>query len=77
MSEYVEYGGMTDLQYKGMLIDQLNNWQDILKSLPDISENTAVREEIERQIKIIEEKMRFWSHFKQGFTEKHKRLFIS
>ena len=57
MSEYVEYGGMTDLQYKGMLIDQLKNWQDILKSLPDISENTDVREKIERQIKIIEEKM--------------------
>ena len=47
MNEYYEAVGMTDLQYKGMLIDQLYVWRDLLGSLPDISENTAVRKKIE------------------------------
>ena len=47
MNEYYEAEGMTDLQYKGMLIDQLYVWRDLLGSLPDISENTAVRKKIE------------------------------
>ncbi len=49
--------GMTDSQYKGMLLDQLENWQEILE-LAEKSGNALIQEKAEKQIKKIEEKLK-------------------
>ena len=50
--------GMTNEQYKGMLLDELEDWQadlEIAKSTND----TKVIEKAEKQIKKINEKLKF------------------
>lgn len=40
---------MTDNQYKGMLLDQLEDWQEIL-DLVIAAENTEIQKKAEKQI---------------------------
>ena len=41
--------GMTDNQYKGMLLDQLEDWQEIL-DLAIEAGNTEIQKKVEKQI---------------------------
>lgn len=50
--------GMTNEQYKDILLDQLDAWERILAILGK-AVNTEVQEEIERQIAKINEKLKF------------------
>lgn len=50
--------GMTDNQYKGMLLDQLEDWQEIL-DLAIAAENTEIQKKAEKQIAKINEKLKF------------------
>lgn len=50
--------GMTDIQYKGMLLDQLADWQRIL-NLAIKAGNTEIQKEVEILIARINEKLKF------------------
>ncbi len=50
--------GMTDNQYKGMLLDQLEIWERIL-DMAKAANNTDIQVEVERQIAKINEKLKF------------------
>ena len=50
--------GMTNEQYKGLLIDQRQAWQDLKRLLEDGKEEEA-REKVEKQLRNIEEKLEF------------------
>ena len=50
--------GMTDNQYKGMLLDQLEVWQRIL-DMAKAAGNTEIQDEVEKQIAKINEKLKF------------------
>lgn len=50
--------GMTDTQYKGMLLDQLEAWKRIL-DMALKAKNTEIQNEVEKQIAIINEKLKF------------------
>ena len=50
--------GMTDNQYKGMLLDQLEDWQEIL-DLAIAARNTEIQKKAEKQIAKINEKLKF------------------
>ncbi len=50
--------GMTDNQYKGMLLDQLEIWERIL-SMAKAADNTDIQVEVEKQITKINEKLKF------------------
>lgn len=50
--------GMTDNQYKGMLLDQLEDWQEIL-DLAITAGNTEIQKKAEKQIAKINEKLKF------------------
>ena len=50
--------GMTDNQYKGMLLDQLEIWERILSMAKDAG-NTDIQVEVEKQIAKINEKLKF------------------
>ncbi len=50
--------GMTDSQYKGMLLDQLEGWQRIL-DMAIKAGNTEIQKEVENQIAKINEKLKF------------------
>ena len=52
--------GMTDNQYKGMLLDQLEDWQEIL-DLAIAAGNTEIQKKAEKQIAKINEKLKFSS----------------
>ena len=52
------YVGMTDNQYKGMLLDQLQNWRKIL-DMAIAAGNTDIQKEVEMQIAVIKEKLKF------------------
>lgn len=49
---------MTNEQYKGMLIDELEDWQEVLE-LAKESDNQKIIEKADKQIKKITEKMKF------------------
>ena len=49
--------GMTD-KYKGMLLDQLEDWQEVL-DLAIKAGNTEIQEKVEKQIRKINEKLKF------------------
>ena len=60
--------GMTDNQYKGMLLDQLEDWQEIL-DLAIAAGNTEIQKKAEKQIAKINEKLKslprgkgLWKH---------------
>lgn len=50
--------GMTDNQYKGMLLDQLEIWQEILEMAIKAG-NTEIQEKVEKQIEKTNEKLKF------------------
>lgn len=50
--------GMTDSQYKGMLVDQLEVWERILRMAKD-GGNADIQAEVENQIAKINEKLKF------------------
>ena len=50
--------GMTDYQYKGMLLDQLEDWQEVLDLAVEAG-NTEILEKVEKQIAKINEKLKF------------------
>lgn len=50
--------GMTDNQYKGMLLDQLEIWQEILE-LAVKAGNTEIQEKVKKQIAKTNEKLKF------------------
>ncbi len=50
--------GMTDNQYKGMLLDELEDWQEVLE-LAREAKNEKIIKKAEKQIKKINEKLKF------------------
>lgn len=50
--------GMTNEQYKGMLLDELDAWERVL-GLVVKAGNTEAQEEVQRQIAKINEKLKF------------------
>lgn len=50
--------GMTDNQYKGMLLDQLKAWQEVLK-MAIRAENAEIKEKAETEIEFINQKLKF------------------
>lgn len=50
--------GMTDNQYKGMLLDELEDWQEVL-DLAVKAGNTEIQKKAEKQIAKINEKLKF------------------
>lgn len=50
--------GMTNEQYKGMLLDQLEIWEDILEMAKDAG-NTEIQKKVEKQIAKTNEKLKF------------------
>ena len=50
--------GMTDNQYKGMLLDQMETWERIL-DMAKAAGNTDIQVEVEKQIAKINEKLKF------------------
>lgn len=50
--------GMTDNQYKGMLLDQLEAWERVLVMVVKAG-NAEAQEEVERQIAKTNEKLKF------------------
>lgn len=50
--------GMTDGQYKGILLDQLEIWQEILEMAVKAG-NTEIQKKVEKQIEKTNEKLKF------------------
>ena len=50
--------GMTNEQYKGMLLDQLEDWEEIFE-LAVKNKDTEIKNKAEKQIVKINKKMRF------------------
>lgn len=49
--------GMTNEQYKGMLLDELEDWEEVLE-LAEKSNDTAVKVKAEKQIAKINNKLK-------------------
>lgn len=54
----MEEMGMTNEQYKGLLLDDLEDWEEVLE-LAKEENNTKVIAKAEKQIKKINEKLKF------------------
>ena len=54
----MEEMGMTNEQYKGMLLDDLEDWEEVLELAKEES-NRKVIAKAEKQIKKITEKLKF------------------
>lgn len=50
--------GMTNEQYKGMLLDELEDWQEV-KELAEETNNKKILAKAEKQIAKINEKLKF------------------
>ena len=50
--------GMTNEQYKGMLLDELEDWQEVLE-LAYEEHNEKIMKKAEKQISKINEKLKF------------------
>ena len=50
--------GMTNEQYKGMLLDELEDWQEV-KELAEEEGNEKIVKKAEKQIQKINEKLKF------------------
>lgn len=50
--------GMTNEQYKGMLLDELEDWQEVL-DLAMESQDIKIQKKAEKQIAKINEKLKF------------------
>ena len=56
--EDMESMGMTNKQYKGMLLDELEDWQEVLE-LAEEEHNEKVIRKAKKQIAKINEKLKF------------------
>lgn len=54
----MEEMGMTNEQYKGMLLDELEDWQEV-KELAEEEGNEKIVKKAEKQIQKINEKLKF------------------
>lgn len=54
----VEEMGMTNEQYKGMLLDELEDWEEVLALTQD-SDNDKIIKKAKKQIEKINEKLKF------------------
>ena len=54
----MEQMGMTNEQYKGMLLDELEDWQEVLELAAE-EHNEKVIKKAEKQIAKINEKLKF------------------
>ena len=54
----MEEMGMTNEQYKGLLLDSLEDWQEVLEIAKE-ENDTRVIQKAEKQIAKINEKMKF------------------
>lgn len=50
--------GMTNEQYKGMLLDELEDWQEVLELAREANDEKVIRK-AEKQIAKINEKLKF------------------
>ena len=50
--------GMTDNQYKGFLLDQREDWEEVLDMAKE-AKNEKIAAKAEKQIKKIDEKLKF------------------
>ena len=50
--------GMTDAQYKGMLLDQQRVWQEVLELVKQ-EEYAKVAEKVKQELAVIDEKLKF------------------
>lgn len=56
--ESMEDMGMTNEQYKGMLLDELEDWQEVLE-LAKMEHNEKIIEKAQKQVAKINEKLKF------------------
>lgn len=54
----MEEMGMTNEQYKGLLLDELEDWEEV-KALAEEAGNEKVLAKAEKQIRKINEKLKF------------------
>ena len=54
----VEEMGMTNEQYKGILLDELEDWQEVLE-LAEKNNDEEVIKKVQKQINKINEKLKF------------------
>lgn len=54
----VDTVGMTNEQYKGMLLDELEDWEEV-KKLADSEGNTTIANFAQKKIDKINEKLKF------------------
>lgn len=54
----MEEMGMTNEQYKGMLLDELEDWQEVLEIAKE-TDNDKIIKKVEKQIQKINEKLKF------------------
>ncbi len=50
--------GMTNEQYKGVLLDQLYSWEEVLELANETKDEKLIKK-IQKQIDIINEKLKF------------------
>ena len=51
--------GMTNEQYKGILLDELEDWEEVLE-LAEEENNEKIIKKAKKQIAKINEKLKFW-----------------
>lgn len=54
----VEEMGMTNEQYKGILLDELEDWQEVLELAEQASDEQVIKK-VKKQINKINEKLKF------------------
>ncbi|MBR1770677.1 MAG: hypothetical protein IJ747_01465 [Lachnospiraceae bacterium] len=54
----MEEMGMTNEQYKGMLLDELEDWQEVLEAAIE-ADNERIIQKARKQINKINEKLKF------------------
>ena len=54
----MEEMGMTNEQYKGMLLDELEDWQEVLEIAKE-TDNDKIIKKADKQIQKINEKLKF------------------
>ena len=54
----MEEMGMTNEQYKGMLLDELEDWQEVLEIAKE-TDNDKIIKKAEKKIQKINEKLKF------------------
>ena len=56
--------GMTNEQYKGMLLEDLENWEEVLEIAKEENSQRTIQK-AEKQIKKINEKLKFSIYYKK------------